>query len=261
MKMVNMFKVVVLLMVLGAAGNVFGYGLYWAGPENGDWAGAGNWALEWAGTLYSSYNYEDGLGTLVYNGNSVISSGVKTVADFTMATNHGDFYFGSNLASPATYSDISLTVKSGATLHSTSNFDLGYYTGSGQVIVNVEQGGSIITDGYFLGGRAGLHTINLAGNIQVDGNFGISGATIIDFASTGSLVLAGDWKYYFDAYWSGTIVLNRGVGNTDPGWGTTYGIIADYDSVTDTTTITSIPEPATMSLLLIGGLGLYRRKK
>ncbi|HBG25654.1 MAG: hypothetical protein A2Y10_16070 [Planctomycetes bacterium GWF2_41_51] len=260
MKMAIMLKVFVLLMFLGTAGNLYGYGLYWQGPENGDWASAGNWALEWAGTLYSNYTYEDNLAANVLNGSSVINSGVKTVSDFMMATNHGEISFGGNVASAATSEDITLTINNGATLHSTSNFDLGYYSGSGAVIVNVEQGGSIITDGYFLGSRSGLHTINLAGNIEVGGNFGISGATIIDFASTGSLVIAGDWKYYFDAYWSGTVVLDRGVGNTDPGWGTTYGIIADYDSGTNTTTVTSIPEPATICLLLIGGLAIKRRK-
>jgi hypothetical protein len=166
----------------------------------------------------------------VANSDVVIYSGAQVVADFTMhANSHG------------ASDHVSLTVKTGASLHSTGNFDLGYYGGSEVVTINVEQGASISAGGNFLGNRVGPHLINLAGTADGSGASiaYINGATTVDFALTGELLLPGDVVNDVQNYWAGTVLLAQGVGVGDPGWGTTHFILAEYDSNTDVTSITS----------------------
>ena len=257
-----MFKKMICLMVLlFLTGSVYGYGLYWTDPNaNDDWA-TGDWGLEWAGTWIPGYGWDAGNNTLITNGSSVINSGAYIVSDFTMHTNHGGFVFDVPVTElPANTADIMLTVKSGASLHSNANFDLGYFAGAGAVIVNVEAGGTVTVDGYFLGGRPGSHTINLAGTVT-GGNIGMSTATLIDFDSTGVLIIAGDLVSSFadsSSWIQEGLITDRGVAWGDAGWGTTHGLAAAFDGVN--TTVTSIPEPASMVLLSLGGLALLRKR-
>ncbi|MBN1943751.1 MAG: PEP-CTERM sorting domain-containing protein [Phycisphaerae bacterium] len=75
-------------------------------------------------------------------------------------------------------------------------------------------------------------------------------AGTLDIAG-GTLILDGEidssWQYYVD----GWVTANGGTGTLD----------FDYDSGSDTTTITAVPEPATMGLLALGGLGVLIRRK
>ncbi len=87
-------------------------------------------------------------------------------------------------------------------------------------------------------------------------SFGISGSTTIDFAPTGVLLVSGNVVSDVDGWWSGTVLLYQGLGVGDPGWGTTYDIVATYNPDANTTTIVGVPEPAGIALMILGGLGI-----
>jgi hypothetical protein len=243
--MLNRMLVVGCLISALSASNC-AFGAFWTGATDDDWAVGSNWSggIEPSGPAEIMDN--------VANSDAVIYSGAKVVADFTM---HANSSFASDHAS--------LTVKSGASLHSNSNFDLGYFGGLEVVTLTVEQGASISADGSFLGNRPGPHVINLAGTADASGAafFGISGATTIDFAPTGVLLVSGNVVSDVDGWWSGTVLLYQGLGVGDPGWGTTYDIVATYNPVDNTTTVVGIPEPASIALMILGGLGIasFRR--
>ncbi|MBN1553332.1 MAG: PEP-CTERM sorting domain-containing protein [Phycisphaerae bacterium] len=92
------------------------------------------------------------------------------------------------------------------------------------------------------GGTVNAGAVSMTNEDDLDG--------ILDIAG-GTLVLDGEfdssWTYYVD----GWVVANGGAGTLD----------FDYDGVSDTTTITAVPEPATLSLLALGGLGVLIRRK
>lgn len=230
-----------LISVLPTSNGAFGG--YWTGATNDDWAVGSNWIT---GIEPSSGDSAEILDNTA-NSDVVIYSGARVVNDFTMHANWG-----------GDSDHVSLTVKSGASLHSNLNFDLGYFGGPEVVTINVEQGASISANGNFLGNRPGPHVINLAGT--ADGSnasvWYINGSTTIDFAPTGLLLLSGNCVNDVDNWWSGTVLLYQGLGISDPGWGTTYDIIATYNSDTNVTTIIGVPEPAGIALLILGGLGI-----
>lgn len=261
----KLFVVMSMAVVLTLAVNSPASWFYWQGSVNDDWSNGQNWDMWWGGGGMWVQGYVPGAGDNVgvTQGSVVIYSGNQTCNDYSQYSNHGVNYAGEPgaIGGGAYSGNVTMTVKSGASFSVTPyNLDLGYFTGPGKVILNVEKGATVSAAGYFIGGRAGDHLINLAGTIYSSDSFGISGASIFDFASTGKLIITGDWKYYFDTYWSGTLVLDRGIGKTDPRWGTTYGINANYDAASNVTTITSIPEPVTMVLLTLGGLFINRKK-
>jgi len=93
------------------------------------------------------------------------------------------------------------------------------------------------------GGQVNMHHWNDTGTIQA--------GSLIDIIGSGVLTVGGnrvDAAYAYEAL--GKLVCDGGAGS----------IIATYDGGADLTTITNIPEPATMILLGLGGL-LIRRKK
>lgn len=209
--------------------------LYWAGPADGNWAASNTWKLEWGGVLYSPYTYEDNINTYLVNGSCILYSGNRTVADFTMFSNHGDIYINGSLASAATTDDVILTVKNGANLHSNSNFDLGYFEGDGTVILNVEPGAIVSSYGYFPGSRPGYNIVNLGGTISIY-TLSLNAASHIDFGSDGCLFIVGGAAVEdIDTWVQAGNITDRGIAYGQAGWGTTYGIIATYNAAINRT--------------------------
>jgi PEP-CTERM motif len=220
-------------LAMGLVGLVFAgsASAAWTGAVSDDWADAGNWdsgvpTAATAVTLLDNASLPD---VTIYSGTNA------EVADFTMFAN---FDVGGNQ---------SLTVKSGASLHSFLNFDLGFFGGPETVTLNVEDGATVTVDGAYPGGRPGPNTTNLAGTLTT-GNFFMGGSDLIDFAATGVLIASGDTSPALGMLYADLIPLwidaglitDRGVTSSDPGWGVTNGIKFVFDPIADTTTLTSI---------------------
>jgi hypothetical protein len=203
----------------------------WTGAVSNDWNVAGNWN----GGLVPGWNTS----VTVPTGTCVVYSGAVQVKDFTAMANGGT-------------GDVHVTVKNGATFNSSWNIDLGYIGGSDTVYFTVEQGASATAGWTFNTRRPGKTYTTVGGTITALGattetGVDISSATIIDFATTGKLIAKGNMVDIFNdwALPSNNQFRDRGIDATNPGWGTTYGVVAAYayDQALNTTRLTSIAGP------------------
>jgi hypothetical protein len=201
----------------------------WTGAVSNDWNVAGNWS----GGIIPGWNTS----VTVAKGTCIIYSGIVQIKDFTGMANGGN-------------GDVHITVKSGASLNSSWNIDLGYLSGSDTVYFTVEQGASATVGWLFYTRRPGNTYTTVGGTITAVGattetGMDISSATIIDFTATGKIIAKGNMVDTFNT-WAlpgNDAFRDRGVGTTNPAWGTTYGVLAVYDQASNTTRLTSIAGP------------------
>ena len=89
-------------------------------------------------------------------------------------------------------------------------------------------------------------------NIHGDGSSSIKHGSVLDISGTGQLTLPGDF----------TGVLNTYIGNgLITGNGLAGNVAVDLTTNPGFTTATAIPEPSTLALLALAGLGLVVRRK
>lgn len=234
----NMFKkAICLTFVLITANTVFAATATWVGGLSSNWATSTNWS----GGVPNSTKYVYITDVAPSSGNCIIYSGTTaTAADFS-------------IYNTGTKSNVTFTIQSGSSLAvSAGNFDMGYYgNATNQSTFTIEGNANLNVSGYFLSAsRPGLQYINIGGTVSANtlglyAGAGGNGHQTINFTSDkGKLIINGDITYSVRTYWAGSVMLDRGVGSSDPQWGDTRGIIATYDVGTNKTTITSIQEIA-----------------
>jgi len=246
------------MFVLGGSIQATTYN-YWTGPDSGDFLVDGNWSNGVAPLHVPGNDYW----AIMNGGNAVVGSNAET-----------------DLLTVGDVLDATCTINAGAHLKIYNSLALGHLGGNGVDNVNgtlyseklqLAQGtGSVSTinigDGssYYVGwwgtnvGMEGIGNINLDGTGLFATYNSAAGLLMnsnghIDIEA-GYVAVAGDFQAVLQGY------INNG-------WITAYdgtGIVNDayFDSVNGWTTITAtIPEPATMLMLGLGGLLMGKRKK
>jgi len=232
------------------AGNVFGYEDVWhGGGLDGNWATDANWESP----SYPGSHFAPDAGSSVVISDQYVTANVtlysgwgSAINDFTMYANYG----------PG--GDTSFTMKSGTSLHSTHNFDLGYFNGSETATFTMESGTTLTVDGYFGGGHAGPHNSIIAGTINTN-SLAVGGADFIHLSPIAIITAKGDQYSTGDISTDLDAWIGAGLITTDSG----YQVVHSYDSNTQLNTISvaAVPEPASLGLLAAGGLLMLRRRK
>lgn len=263
-----MKKLVILLMVVSMVGAVSAAPArtWWEGTESSDWTDAANWSDgvpgEGSRADWRDSSVEAVLDVETSIGRIVMGDGGTWGGQSLRITNTGSLILTDNEWSAVGFwRPAYLTVEAGGSLSTIHNLVLGRdvaadddripEAGTAHLYVN----GGIVDVGQTLvvGGRDGF------GRATVD-NGGV--------LSMNHLLLEGDMLV--DVL-DGTIVINENRTGLVQGWidnGQLVGyggigeIIFDYDETNvGQTTITAIPEPATLALFGLGGLALLRKKK
>jgi len=256
--MKNMLAVLSVLAVAGSASASI-----WSGAVDDDWDTVGNWdaapvpgsavTIDTVGAVVNKYAGNDatGLGTMavdngdlniygaIAGGSQTIGNGVGDVGTITVMSGDGSFGGWNSLATwDFTLADgggNGTLVNNGGTIHAYGNwFNVAAWGGTALVQLNA---GHLIVEGSELHVGAG-GVIDLAG-----GTFAIAGSRLGDLAG---LIDSGGLTSYGNNY----------AGNYAAGFA--------WDEVTNPgyTTITAIPEPATLSMVaLLGGGMLWIRKR
>lgn len=160
-------------------------------------------------------------------------------------------------------------VVTGSVNPNNAHFYVGYGFGT------IPAGQYVEGDAYISGGQLDIAgNFSIAHNANTIGIVELSGNAIINANgfTMKALVGAGTATASLDIRDSAKVVINgdkRSIidGYIDNGWIKTNGVAWDdyshvfYDAGTNKTTMTLVPEPATMCLLGLGAIGLIRRKK
>lgn len=250
--------VVVMLTVLCVAGSSSA-AVYWNNGAGGLWSEAANWNGGVPATDADSANVRAAeMGNVAgsdYLG-PTIEAGIDAVARQLV------FEVGVANSITMTMTGGSLTMTRGG--GTTNYLRLGAGGSTGTAILNMS--GGVITidsndDVYVKGSNDYIRVgygygaeLNLSGDAQIFARDILLDCVTgtVDLSDTASIVLKGD-----DTGEIADFIANGGF--TSNG-GANIGVAYSYDQGTDLTTITAIPEPATMLLLGLGGLVLCRKK-
>ena len=125
-----------------------------------------------------------------------------------------------------------------------------YLGRAGSAIINMSGGSFTCDDDLNIAHAGGYGEINLSGGVFTASTLKFTGTGLIDISGSGTLVLKGD-----DSAAVATFIAN--------GWITGNGEEDNLNVslVEGDTVVTAIPEPATISILAFGALGLFRRRK
>ena len=225
----------------GGAGDSWSTATNWSGdavPTSGDDVYFGDWTTASAGPAVV-----DGLGFggTVYLGNRVEGGPSYLNVDGGSLALAGNAYMGMGAGSNGT-----LTVNSGSV--SVGGATIIGEAGSGTLVMN---GGTLTSTWQVLFGNAGG-----TGHVQLDGGTMDVHSLIM---TSGTMDITGG---LLKMKWDYTPSINAFVAaGLITGYGGSGSVVVEYDTATEYTMVTAVPEPATMMLLGLGGLGLLRRKR
>lgn len=208
-------------------------------------------------------------GSLNFNGGVELNNETISVSDtghlniggsrfYTGAQGSGDFTL--NVSGNGSFtrdggSELSIQSSSNTTINISDNADLDFsanciiaYSGTG--VLNMS-GGTLDVGGTlgvgWNGGSSG--TVNLSGGTITPNNINFSAGSFIDITG-GQIVLSTDWSNWVtDKVNNGYIIGYGGTGTVE--WDVSGGL----------TTITAVPEPATLTLLGLGAFAALRKRR
>ena len=267
----KMRRLLILLLVLGAASMASAITDSWVSGGTDDWGTGTNWSLghvPYNGALNAT-GYADPLNeeakiTCASGAGPVIEVGdvVSAYRVFVAATGNGELTINGGTLLTNGYMTSSYTAGYNAVVNMLSgNVQIGFTGGTnghwylgryGATIFNMSGGNFTIMNDLNLGQYAsGSGTINLSGGTLTATTLKKTGTAKINITGSGKLVFIGD-KTAIVKTWSDSGWLKSGTADF-----LTVGT-ATFDGVKTTLVV---PEPATLCLLGIGALSLIRRKR
>lgn len=262
MKSKTSIVVTVVLVVL--VGSLQAGTIYWEGPVTAEpdattlWSTGANWAG--GGVPISTdtaFIAKDGAHALIEDGDNITLDYLQ-IGKFTNTTSYLDMTGGivnCTRLYPA-YGNYGAPINLVTNFSGDAVFNASYTIENryGEWELNISDNAALTTPVFWSGRYGGHADINLSGgslNITGSGNPLLLGSgTMVMDITEGILTQAGNYVATYEAM----------VGNQIIAYGGTGDVVVSYDSGADMTTVSAVPEPATMCLLGLGGL-LLRRKK
>ena len=266
-RMIRMRFLVVFGLSLFLVGNVLAAGTVFNGTVSDDWNDAANWSAGLPGGNgdggWEPLVMGDGANCVIYSGNTGTLSDHSQVYGGTFTLQAGATLQHANPADTSSYFSASIGATAGATLNFDGTANLGILRMDGRMATTANITGDVTISrsiDYPWEANTGQATINVnGGTLDIRGanfEFRAAGGSVLPVFNIagGEVLVSGNITDIIDAINNpaqGIIQANGGAGT----------FAYDYTAGGDYTTITAVPEPATLTLLALGGLSLIRRKR